>query len=1460
MASVPIAQTASVSNQAANTLITVSIPQTLCTNDNPGSSIVNVTAGGSIGNQVNNLVTTVMALEGFSLADHGLDKVQEGQAQRAPKLDDRVDSGDIADDYDDGVNLVVKATFWWCKDCNVKQKFGCGESMEEHLRLKHGINGRPGGTKDSNMSVMCSPVAESCSYQAPTQEITSDSDLVTSVYSIPADSVTVEDQTVDTLILIDDITTLQVVATLPEEKILQPECLKSSAGNMSYTDQGLSSEKSKGPASFEALEFSHSTRHSNKGMLPDLKPIPVIPALPCDKTPLCSGLPRPGTVTVRSKLHPSRQSSSSILVEPETTSPGAAAEPSLGTRLCEKSSNSKTTASKAAEVSHETRQVTTKRQRTLQSAKKVNQGCSVGVEKLSTRENKYGQTEMKPNRKRAAQRDVQMVSRTESLAARKSTHDTGLSSADSGSRSRMTTRSRSGLSRTRPVKHHKKLAKKAKMADDGCESKSKQNTRKEVTSSCHSKVNSRSSSGRKIKKPLRYLDGSEMEEEEDEGEESEHGRSVSAAAQKKKVHPRSKTVDEDFSPVKKKAPAGQITTTEHHTEEETDVLAPLTPEQKSKEEKVYTCEDCGRKFKFESKLKKHAAFYTGQMMQQCSVCDVSLHNLDLLNVHMYHVHKTNEPTSCLTCGKTLGSKKNLLHHLLTHPHSKGQNVANLIKDSCATHMCSICHETVIEGDGRVESHYLAHKKPNICTCQTCGKWFSHKADLYHHLKEHGDSDKSDLQSVGHEKSKQTTASKGSALVHGQKESEKDIESQPVQSIIAASVEQILKFEENSMEGAPNQITVTFISSPIEESETPASVIKKRNLSAISCQKCGKFFKTKKLLYQHLRCHGTVDTDTSCKDNSIKTEVQKEQVRNPIDLARGVPFGIPCTVVNTEGLEGIVRTFTTTPEGLVVPSQMQVSCALCERQFESEVQARRHVNRFMEQRTILQCNQCSLKFHNLDLFNVHHTYLHQPEGSSTCMTCNADFKSKADFFAHLGNSPGPHPLSHRLGLKTFLQDACGRVTCSTCGKSMWNYPMNIANHTKTHKSYPCPICQLGFPYKYALLTHLQAHTNSRNLSLVSARSELHVEQSELTEIVNNVEQSELTEIVNNVEQIESSAFVENPDNKFCCSLCDAEITCQRKNIHKHLDLHARKVLTAVRDGKYFCHECGQDIVVTEQSVADHMNTHGHTTAEFVCVFCTRAFEAFEDFKEHEARKHWLNVYFEKSVCEVCGKGLVSRQELKKHVKLHGETQGLFTCPRCKQAFRFESKLKDHLAKHASGQGSYACQFCGKLYMTKISLHRHEQVDHMGIKDFKHKCPHCDAQFINATHLRDHVTNKHSDGASYTCSECGLGFRHLSTCVRHKRVVHGGDTPYVCKECGDKFPVKRMLELHVMSHTGVHPFQCSTCLKSFSVQRTLQEHVDFVHRGIVKFQCHGCSSKFPRKRNLVRHMSTCRLIRT
>ena len=82
--------------------------------------------------------------------------------------------------------------------------------------------------------------------------------------------------------------------------------------------------------------------------------------------------------------------------------------------------------------------------------------------------------------------------------------------------------------------------------------------------------------------------------------------------------------------------------------------------------------------------------------------------------------------------------------------------------------------------------------------------------------------------------------------------------------------------------------------------------------------------------------------------------------------------------------------------------------------------------------------------------------------------------------------------------------------------------------------------------------------------------------------------------------------------------------------------------------------------------------------------------------------------------------------------------------------------------------------------------------------------------------------------------------------------------VCvQECGSKFPLKKDLQQHMITHTGFNPFECPVCHKSFSLERTMQEHHDFVHRGIVKFVCTNCDSKFPRKRNLTRHMTTCRM---
>ncbi|XP_076449772.1 uncharacterized protein LOC143286083 [Babylonia areolata] len=1414
------------------------------------SSVMEVIPSQPLMDQSANIITEVLPPGGFTLVNLDLEPLQLEQSSQQPSTG----GNEEADELDDGVNLVVKGSWWWCKDCNIKQKFGAGESIEDHLRRKHSISNKTEETvgqefvKNSHVD-LCR--------QTEVKDGPS-SDVISSVFTVPSDSVSVQDQGVETFIVIDGTTTVQVITKQTDDNtvLLTPV----NDGNKPVLAPQDSSKAFSFPGPSKSGVPTNSSEGVNSLSENEMKPIPVLPALPLTDPQQSSLLTTSATPNARTLKEKSGSSTTNI---PEISSPDVSSssqphsadgranlagtrcvgdfdihgnENGIVTKTCVAeydkpvSKPRKPAQSSSGSNSESCDKVT--RKKTSQTNEKKAEGlrlmdCSVRLTRLSLK--KMNNLSKKPTKSGSKSKPEMLP-----VKVRKQITDS---------------------KKSVPSKPNIPFRKSAKQSISEAQSEQHLNNTKNnifsiksMSSADNEKkhtlsgIKSRTSSGRKIKKPARYFTGSENEEEEDEDQHDKQTLPCHLAVSSRTS---SSNPEQDGLQSPSRLPKKRRISSAGESEMDS---VPKTRVKKVREEK-YSCEDCGRRFRFANRLEKHRKLYAGQTMQRCSVCDTPLHNQDLLNVHLFHVHLTKESTSCLTCGKVLGSKRNLLNHLLTHHSLQGQTVTNLIRDSCAVHECSICDEAIIIGEGRVERHYLLHEKPVMCMCQKCGRSFRHKKELYSHLKTHEDT-ADILQQNTDQGDTKTECTEGSQQDNQATEPQgHDVGLLADEGVIAESVKQIMKFEESTSERLENKVTLTISASDSGEAQMRGQHSSHAVKPLIYCALCKQQFSTKKLLYQHLKVHGSETSDLADdNDNGLLIASERESVAHPVDLSAGVPFGIPCSLVKLEhqeqGEDLVRKSFTTTVEGLVVPDQIHYSCALCGREFESESKARRHVSRFNNQRTILQCSLCPSRFHNLDVFNVHYAYIHQPAGAALCMTCKTEFNNKGDFLTHLGNSPLSHPLSHRMGFATFVQDACGTVTCSICQKSMWNYPMNIANHTRKHRSLSCPICRQEMPYKYALFIHLQVHANSRKLNLGVKLSEIERQQNEQIEKLHRT-----------VLEVESSAFVEDSERKFCCSFCESEVLCTRKNVHQHLDLHARKVLHSIREGQYFCPDCGEDVTASDQNISGHLSSHGQSQVLFVCIFCSQTFGAFDVFKEHESKKHWLNVYFEKNMCEVCGKEFVSRQQFQKHIKLHEEKQGLFSCSHCKQTFRFESKLQKHMAKHK--RGSYACQFCGKLYMTKISLDRHEQVVHIGIKDFKHKCKLCDAQFINATHLRDHVTNKHTSGTSYRCGQCGMGFRYLSTFARHKRVVHDGDTPYVCQECGEKFPQKKQLQRHSAVHTGINPFQCPACPKTFSLDRTMREHFDFAHGGIQRFVCPHCGSKFPRSRSLKRHLVTCRL---
>ncbi|KAK6621110.1 hypothetical protein RUM43_011416 [Polyplax serrata] len=81
------------------------------------------------------------------------------------------------------------------------------------------------------------------------------------------------------------------------------------------------------------------------------------------------------------------------------------------------------------------------------------------------------------------------------------------------------------------------------------------------------------------------------------------------------------------------------------------------------------------------------------------------------------------------------------------------------------------------------------------------------------------------------------------------------------------------------------------------------------------------------------------------------------------------------------------------------------------------------------------------------------------------------------------------------------------------------------------------------------------------------------------------------------------------------------------------------------------------------------------------------------------------------CIYCGKVYSRKYGLKIHIRTHTGYKPL-KCKYCLRPFGDPSNLNKHVRLHARGQTPYNCQFCGKILVRRRDLERHVKSKHSG----------------------------------------------------------------------------------------------------------------------------------------------------
>lgn len=159
------------------------------------------------------------------------------------------------------------------------------------------------------------------------------------------------------------------------------------------------------------------------------------------------------------------------------------------------------------------------------------------------------------------------------------------------------------------------------------------------------------------------------------------------------------------------------------------------------------------------------------------------------------------------------------------------------------------------------------------------------------------------------------------------------------------------------------------------------------------------------------------------------------------------------------------------------------------------------------------------------------------------------------------------------------------------------------------------------------------------------------------------------------------------------------------------------------------------------------------------------------------------------CDICGKMISSRKNLRVHKTVRHFKNGSFGCHICGRKFALNRDLQRHMPLHTN-ERKFICQYCGLQCKQPGHLTKHLRT-HTEVMNWRCDC--CFKNFRVQADLKEHCFKEHAD-------------------IKDKNLK--------CSVCQEKLKLPNSVYLHSLRHSGVREFSCEVCKATFKLKQHMQ----------------------------------------